>query len=160
MRVGLGYDIHPFGDGRKLILGGVDIPHTQGLVGHSDADVLAHAICDAMLGAMGEGDLGKHYPSSDQKFKNISSLILLEEVNGLLARKGYRLVNLDTVIIAQVPRLGPHLAAIQARVAEVLKVDRQAVNVKVKSGERLDAIGREEAIAAQAVCLIEPVKTS
>ncbi len=158
MRVGLGYDIHPLGKGRKLILGGIDIPHTQGLVGHSDADALVHAVCDAMLGAMGEGDLGRHYPSSDPKFKNISSLVLLEEVSGLLAKKGYRLVNVDTVIIAQAPRLGPHLAAMGTRMAEVLKVDRAMVNVKVKSGEHLDAIGREEAIAAQAVCLIESIK--
>ncbi len=157
MRVGLGYDIHPLGKGRKLILGGIDIQHTQGLVGHSDADALVHAVCDAMLGAMGEGDLGKHYPSSDPKFKNISSLVLLEEVSGLLAKKGYRLVNVDTVIIAQAPRLGPHLAAMAARMAEVLKVDRTMVNVKVKSGEHLDAIGREEAIAAQAMCMIEAV---
>jgi 2-C-methyl-D-erythritol 2,4-cyclodiphosphate synthase len=155
MRIGIGYDIHPLGKGRKLILGGIDIPHTQGLVGHSDADALVHAVCDALLGAMGEGDLGRHYPSSDPKFKNISSLVLLEEVSGLLAKKGYRLVNVDTVIIAQAPRLGPHLAAMAARMAEVLKVDRTTVNVKVKSGEHLDAIGREEAIAAQAICLIE-----
>lgn len=155
MRIGIGYDIHPLGKGRKLILGGIEIPHTQGLVGHSDADALVHAVCDALLGAMGEGDLGRHYPSSDPKFKNISSLVLLEEVSGLLANKGYRLVNVDTVIIAQAPRLGPHLAAMAARMAEVLKVDRAMVNVKVKSGEHLDAIGREEAIAAQAVCLIE-----
>jgi 2-C-methyl-D-erythritol 2,4-cyclodiphosphate synthase len=155
MRIGIGYDIHPLGKGRKLILGGIEIPHTQGLVGHSDADALVHAVCDALLGAMGEGDLGRHYPSSDPKFKNISSLVLLEEVSGLLAKKGYRLVNVDTVIIAQAPRLGPHLAAMAARMAEVLKVDRTTVNVKVKSGEHLDAIGREEAIAAQAVCLIE-----
>jgi 2-C-methyl-D-erythritol 2,4-cyclodiphosphate synthase len=94
MRIGIGYDIHPLGKGRKLILGGIDIPHTQGLVGHSDADALVHAVCDAMLGAMGEGDLGRHYPSSDPKFKNISSLVLLEEVSGLLAKKGYRLVNI------------------------------------------------------------------
>ncbi|MGH7259761.1 MAG: 2-C-methyl-D-erythritol 2,4-cyclodiphosphate synthase [Nitrospiraceae bacterium] len=157
MRVGLGYDIHPLGKGRKLILGGIDIPNTQGLIGHSDADALVHAVCDAMLGAMGEGDLGKHYPSSDPKLKNISSLVLLEEVSGLLAKKGYRLVNVDTVIIAQAPRLGPHLAAMAARMAEVLKVDRAMVNVKVKSGEHLDAIGREEAIAAQAMCMIEAV---
>jgi 2-C-methyl-D-erythritol 2,4-cyclodiphosphate synthase len=157
IRVGLGYDIHPLGKGRKLILGGIDIPHAQGLVGHSDADALVHAVCDALLGAMGEGDLGRHYPSSDPKFKNISSLVLLEEVSGLLAKKGYRLVNVDTVIIAQAPRLGPHLAAMAARMAEVLKVDRGMVNVKVKSGEHLDAIGREEAIAAQAVCLIEAI---
>lgn len=154
MRVGLGYDIHPLGSGRKLILGGVEIPHTQGLLGHSDADALVHAVCDALLGAMGEGDLGKHYPSSDPRYKNISSLLLLEEVSGLLSKKGYRLVNLDTVIIAQAPRLSPHLAAMQARLAEVLKVEREAVNVKVKSGEGLDAIGREEAIAAHAICLV------
>ncbi len=155
MRIGIGYDIHPLGKGRKLILGGIEIPHSQGLIGHSDADALVHAVCDAMLGAMGEGDLGKHYPSSDPKFKNISSLVLLEEVSGLLAQKGYRLVNVDTVIIAQAPRLGPHLEAMGARMAEVLKVDRVMVNVKVKSGEHLDAVGREEAIAAQAMCLIE-----
>ena len=160
MRIGIGYDIHPLGKNRKLILGGIDIPHAQGLVGHSDADALVHAVCDAMLGAMGEGDLGRHYPSSDPKFKNISSLVLLEEVSGLLAKKGYRLVNVDTVIIAQAPRLGPHLAAMAARMAEVLKVDRATVNVKVKSGEHLDAIGREEAIAAQAICLIEEVTKS
>jgi len=155
MRVGLGYDIHPLGKGRKLILGGIEIPHSQGLVGHSDADALVHAVCDAMLGAMGEGDLGKHYPSSDPRYKNISSLILLEEVNGLLAKKGYRLVNVDTVIIAQAPRLGPHLETMAVRLADVLKIERGAVNVKVKSGEGLDAVGREEAIAAQAICLIE-----
>ena len=154
MRVGVGYDIHPLKRGRNLILGGVEIPHTQGLLGHSDADALVHAVCDALLGAMGEGDLGKHYPSSDPRYKNISSLVLLEEVSGLLSKKGYRLVNLDTVIIAQAPRLSPHLAAMQARLAEVLKVEREAVNVKVKSGEGLDAIGREEAIAAHAICLI------
>lgn len=158
MRVGLGYDIHPLGKGRKLILGGIEIHHTQGLVGHSDADALVHAVCDAMLGAMGEGDLGKHYPSSDPRYKNISSLILLEEVNGLLAKKGYRLVNVDTVIIAQAPRLGPHLETMAVQLAEVLKIERGAVNVKVKSGEGLDAVGREEAIAAQAICLIETVE--
>ncbi len=160
MRIGIGYDIHPLGRGRKLILGGVEIPYAQGLVGHSDADALVHAVCDALLGAMGEGDLGKHYPSSDPRFKNISSLRLLEDIAGLLGKKGFRLVNLDTVIIAQAPRLSPYLADMQARIAEVLKVEREVVNIKVKSGEGLDAIGREEAIAAQAVCLIEPVGKS
>ncbi|HKW86154.1 MAG TPA: 2-C-methyl-D-erythritol 2,4-cyclodiphosphate synthase [Nitrospiraceae bacterium] len=158
MRVGLGYDIHPLGSGRKLILGGVEIPHTQGLVGHSDADALVHAICDALLGAMGEGDLGKHYPSSDQRFKNISSLVLLEEIAGMLRKKAFRLVNLDTVIIAQAPRLGPFLSDMADRLAKTLGVERSIVNVKVKSGEGLDAIGREEAVAAQAICLIEAVK--
>lgn len=154
MRVGFGYDIHPLGKGRKLILGGLDIPHAQGLVGHSDADVLVHAVCDAMLGAMGEGDLGRHYPSSDPRYKDISSLSLLEDVSGMLTKKGFRLVNLDTVIIAQAPRLGPHLDAMRTRIAEVLKVEGTQVNVKVKSGEGLDAVGREEAIAAQAICMI------
>ena len=158
MRIGIGYDIHPLGSGRKLILGGVEIPHTQGLVGHSDADALVHAICDALLGAMGEGDLGKHYPSSDQRFKNISSLVLLDEIAGMLRKKGFRLVNLDTVIIAQAPRLGPFLSDMADRLAKSLGVERSIVNVKVKSGEGLDAIGREEAFAAQAICLIEAVK--
>ena len=143
MRIGIGYDINPLGSGRKLILGGVEIPYAQGLVGHSDADALVHAVCDALLGAMGEGDLGKHYPSSDPRFKNISSLRLLEDIAGLLGKKGFRLVNLDTVIIAQAPRLSPHLADMQARIAEVLKVEREVGHIKVKSGEGLDAIGRE-----------------
>ena len=154
MRVGIGYDIHPLGKGRKLILGGLEIPHTQGLIGHSDADALVHAVCDALLGAMGEGDLGRHYPSSDPRYKDISSLRLLEDVSGMLAKKGFRLINLDTVIIAQAPRLGPHLEAMRTRIAEVLKVNDTQVNVKVKSGEGLDAVGQEEAIAAQAICMI------
>ena len=161
MRIGIGYDIHPLGQGRKLILGGIEIPHPEGLVGHSDADALVHSVCDALLGAMGEGDLGKHYPSSDPRYKDISSLLLLEQIAGMLATHGYRLVNVDTVIIAQAPRLSPFLEAMRARMAEVLKVDRQAINVKVKSGEGLeDPIGQEEAIAAQAVCLIETVQKS
>lgn len=157
MRVGLGYDIHPLGPGRKLILGGVEIPHAQGLIGHSDADALVHAVCDALLGAMGEGDLGKHYPSSDARFKDISSLKLLEDIAGKLAAKRYRLINLDTVIVAQAPRLSPYLGQMRECMAKVLGVVEDAVNVKVKSGEHLDAIGREEAIAAHAVCLIETV---
>lgn len=160
MRVGFGYDIHPLGIGRKLILGGVEIPHTQGLEGHSDADALVHAVCDALLGAMGEGDIGSLYPSSDPRFKNISSLSLLEDIARLLEKKGFRLVNLDTVLIAQAPRLGPHIASMQTRLAEVLKVSRADVNVKVKSGEGLDAIGKDQAIAAHAVCLIESVEKS
>ncbi|HAN48455.1 MAG: 2-C-methyl-D-erythritol 2,4-cyclodiphosphate synthase [Nitrospira sp.] len=155
VRVGCGWDIHPMVAGRKLILGGLEIPHHKGLQGHSDSDALVHAICDALLGAMGEGDLGRHYPSSDQRFKNISSLKLLEDVVQKLRAKGYRLANVDSTIIAQAPRLSPHLAAMQKIIAGVLEVDPDLVNVKVKSGEGLDAVGREEAIAAQAVCLIE-----
>ena len=160
MRIGIGYDIHPLGPQRKLILGGVEVPNSEGLIGHSDADALVHAVCDALLGAMGEGDLGKHYPSSDPRYKNVSSLLLLDEISGKLQAKGYRLVNLDTVIIAQAPRLSPFLDAMRSRIAEVLKVDSEVVNIKVKSGEGLDAIGRAEAIAAHAVCLIEEVETS
>ena len=155
VRVGCGWDIHPMVAGRKLILGGLEIPHHKGLQGHSDSDAVVHAICDALLGAMGEGDLGRHYPSSDQRFKNISSLKLLEDVVQKLRAKGYRLANVDSTIIAQAPRLSPHLAAMQKIIAGVLEVDPDLVNVKVKSGEGLDAVGREEAIAAQAVCLIE-----
>ena len=157
LRVGCGWDIHPLVPGRKLILGGLEIPHSKGLQGHSDSDALVHAICDALLGAMGEGDLGRHYPSSDQRFKNISSLKLLEDVVGKLRAKGYHLSNVDSTIIAQAPRLSPYLAAMQTTLAEVLQVDLDLVNVKVKSGEGLDAVGREEAVAAQAVCLIERV---
>ena len=155
VRVGCGWDIHPMVAGRILILGGLEIPHHKGLQGHSDSDALVHAICDALLGAMGEGDLGRHYPSSDQRFKNISSLKLLEDVVQKLRAKGYRLANVDSTIIAQAPRLSAHLAAMQKIIAGVLQVDPDLVNVKVKSGEGLDAVGREEAIAAQAVCLIE-----
>jgi 2-C-methyl-D-erythritol 2,4-cyclodiphosphate synthase len=155
MRIGCGYDIHELVAGRLLILGGINIPHSKGLLGHSDSDALVHAVCDALLGAMGEGDLGRHYPSSDQRYKNISSLKLLEDVTEKLERKGYRVVNVDSVIIAQAPRLAPHLAAMQKTIAGVLRVDPDVVNVKVKSGEGLDAVGKEEAIAAHAVCLIE-----
>jgi len=155
MRIGYGYDVHPMGPGRKLILGGIEIPHSQGLLGHSDSDVLVHAVCDALLGAMGEGDLGRHYPSSDPKYKGMSSLKLLEDVMSKLARKGYRVGNIDTVIVAQAPRLGPHLAAMQKKMAEAAGVDPALINVKVKSGEGLDAVGREEGMIAHAVCLIE-----
>jgi len=156
VRIGYGYDVHPLGPGRKLILGGVEIPHSQGLLGHSDSDVLAHAVCDALPGAMGEGDLGRHYPSSDAKYKGISSLKLLEDVMSKLKKKGYRIGNVDTVIVAQAPRLGPHLAAMGQKMAETMGVDANLVNVKVKSGEGLDAVGKEQSMIAHAVCLIEP----
>jgi 2-C-methyl-D-erythritol 2,4-cyclodiphosphate synthase len=160
MRIGCGYDIHELVPGRSLILGGIDIPHSKGLLGHSDSDALVHAVCDALLGAMGEGDLGRHYPSSDERYKNISSLTLLKDVAEKLAGKGYRVLNVDSVIVAQAPRLAPYLAAMQKSIAAVLKVDPDLVNVKVKSGEGLDAVGREEAIAAHAVCLIAAASTS
>jgi 2-C-methyl-D-erythritol 2,4-cyclodiphosphate synthase len=156
-RIGYGYDVHPLGADRQLILGGIEVPHTKGLLGHSDSDVLVHAVCDALLGAMGEGDLGRHYPSSDLQYKGISSLKLLEDVMAKLKAKGYRVGNIDTVIVAQAPRLGPHLPAMQKKIAETAGIDPDLVNVKVKSGEGLDAVGREEGMIAYAVCLIEPV---
>ena len=156
-RIGYGYDVHPLGADRQLILGGIEVPHTKGLLGHSDSDVLVHAVCDALLGAMGEGDLGRHYPSSDPQYKGISSLKLLEDVMAKLKAKGYRVGNIDTVIVAQAPRLGPHLPAMQKKIAETAGIDQDLVNVKVKSGEGLDAVGREEGMIAHAICLIEPV---
>lgn len=156
-RIGYGYDVHPLGADRQLVVGGIEVPHTKGLLGHSDSDVLVHAICDALLGAMGEGDLGRHYPSSDPKYKGISSLKLLEDVMAKLKAKGYRVGNIDSVIVAQAPRLGPHLPAMQNKIAETAGIDSDLVNVKVKSGEGLDAVGHEEAMIAHAVCLIEPV---
>ncbi|HWV47496.1 MAG TPA: 2-C-methyl-D-erythritol 2,4-cyclodiphosphate synthase, partial [Nitrospira sp.] len=117
-RIGYGYDVHPLGADRPLILGGIEIPHIKGLLGHSDSDVLVHAVCDALLGAMGEGDLGRHYPSSDPKYKGISSLKLLEDVMAKLKVKRYRVGNIDSVIVAQAPRLGPHLPAMQKKIAE------------------------------------------
>ncbi|MHC9062092.1 2-C-methyl-D-erythritol 2,4-cyclodiphosphate synthase [Nitrospira sp. CMX1] len=155
-RIGYGYDVHPLGPDRKLILGGIEIPHTKGLLGHSDSDVLVHAVCDALLGAMGEGDLGRHYPSSDPKYKGISSLKLLEDVMTKLQAKGYQVGNIDTVVVAQAPRLGPHLSAMQKKIAETAGLDPDLVNVKVKSGEGLDAVGHEEGMTAHAICVIEP----
>jgi len=156
-RIGYGYDVHSLGADRPLILGGIEVPHTKGLLGHSDSDVLVHAVCDALLGAMGEGDLGRHYPSSDTKYKGISSLRVVEDVMAKLNAKGYRVANIDTVIVAQAPRLGPHLPAMQKKIAETAGIDPDLVNVKVKSGEGLDAVGHEEGMIAHAVCLIEPV---
>src|ERR1051325_10879356 len=133
MRIGYGYDVHPLAPGRKLILGGVDIPHGKGLLGHSDSDVLVHAVCDALLGAMGEGDLGRHYPSSDARYKGISSLKLLEDVMKKLKTKGYRVGNIDTVIVAQAPRLAPHLSASRKTMAEGPGIEYGRAHRKAKS---------------------------
>ena len=157
MRIGIGYDIHRLKEGRSLILGGILIPHTQGLEGHSDADALTHAVCDSLLGAMNEGDLGRYYPSSDPEFKDMDSLEMLKGVVEKLAQRGFHLVNLDTVIIAQVPRLESYLSNMAKRLAEVLAVSPNLVSVKVKSSDHIGTIGRMEGIASQAVCLIESV---
>lgn len=156
MRIGLGFDSHVLVVGRRLVLGGVEIPFDRGLAGHSDADALVHAISDALLGAAGEGDLGRWFPDSDPQFRGIASLTLLGRVVEIVARKGYRVENLDAVVIAQAPRLAPYLAQMRAAVAKTLGLDEARVNLKAKSPEGIGALGRVEGIAAQAVCLLAP----
>lgn len=158
MRIGIGYDIHRLVDGRKLILGGVEIPYEKGLLGHSDSDVLTHAICDALLGAAALGDIGSHFPDSDPRFKGASSLDLLFYVVGLLKARGFVVANIDSTVIAERPKLAPHIAAIRNTLANILQIDIDQVSVKAKTNETLDAVGRGEAMAAQAVALI--VKSS
>jgi 2-C-methyl-D-erythritol 2,4-cyclodiphosphate synthase len=154
LRVGHGFDVHAFASGRRLIMGGVDIPHDQGLLGHSDADVLLHAICDALLGAAGLGDIGRHFPDSDPRYKGIDSRELLRHVAGLLQEKSWRVGNVDATIIAQVPKMAPHIAGMVANIAADLGVAVEAVNVKATTTEKLGFAGRGEGIAAEAVCLI------
>ena len=155
MRVGTGYDIHPLRPGRDLILGGVRIDHLLGLDGHSDADVLTHAVIDAVLGAAGLGDIGKHFPDSDPQYKGASSQDLLVTAVGAVRKAGYQIVNVDSTVIAEEPRLEPHVDAIRKQLAKSLGVDRGAVSVKATSPEGIGALGREEGIAAHAVALID-----
>ena len=154
MRIGQGYDVHQLVEGRKLIIGGVEIPCEKGLLGHSDADVLLHAICDALLGAAALGDIGKHFADTDAKFKNIDSRILLREVLHLVREQGYRVGNVDATIIAQAPKMAPHIAQMVANIAADLRVEKSAVNVKATTTEKLGLTGRGEGIAAQAVALL------
>lgn len=154
-RVGLGFDLHPTTPERPLILGGVTVPAERGLAGHSDADVLSHAVAEAMLGAMALGDLGRHFPDSDPRYRGVSSLRLLAEVIALVTARGARLVNVDATVIAQSPRLGPWLPEMAKRLAETLQVDPERVSVKAKSPEGLGLVGRQEGIAAMAVVNLE-----
>jgi 2-C-methyl-D-erythritol 2,4-cyclodiphosphate synthase len=154
LRIGHGLDVHAFAEGRRLIIGGVDIPYTLGLAGHSDADVLLHAICDALLGAAGLGDIGRHFPDSDARYKGIDSRELLRHVHGLLRERGWRVGNVDATLIAQAPKMAPHIPQMQAHIAADLEVDAAAVNVKATTTEKLGFTGRGEGIAAEAVCLI------
>lgn len=154
MRIGIGYDVHRLVPERPLILGGVTVPHTLGLLGHSDADVLLHAIMDAMLGAAGLGDIGKHFPDTDDKYKGASSLKLLEEVGRLLQEKGYVVENIDSTIIAQKPKLRPYIGEMERNIAETLGIGIDQVNVKATTEERLGFTGNEEGISSQAVCCI------
>ena len=153
-KIGLGYDIHRFAAGRKLVLGGVEIPHTQGLDGHSDADVLTHAICDALLGALGKGDIGEHFPNTDKKYKNISSMDLLEKVSELIQGEGYKVSNVDTVILAEEPNLKDYKHQMRFHIAYKLAIDESAVNIKATTQEGLGAVGKKEGIAALATVLI------
>lgn len=154
MRIGQGFDVHALVAGRKLIIGGVEIPYHLGLLGHSDADVLLHAICDALLGAAALGDIGRHFPDSDARYKGIDSRALLRQVVKLVAELGFRVANLDATIIAQAPRMAPHIPAMLANIAADLGVAQAAVNVKATTTEQLGFIGRGEGIAAQAICLL------
>ena len=155
MRIGHGYDVHKLVVGRKLILGGVEIPHEKGLLGHSDADVLLHAVCDALLGAAALGDIGKHFPDTDKSYKNIDSRMLLREVISLLYSRGFRVVNIDCTVIAQSPKLAEYIGKMRRNIAADCGVDREFINVKATTEEGLGFTGEKQGIAAHAVCIIE-----
>jgi len=154
IRIGNGYDIHQLTSGRKLILGGVEIPHTKGLLGHSDADVLTHAVMDAMLGALSLGDIGHYFPPTDDKWKGADSLVLLAEVHHLIQQQGWEIGNIDSVIVAERPKLKPHIGEMRDRLAVILSLTPDQIGIKATTNEKLDAVGREEAIAAHAVVLL------
>ncbi len=155
MRIGHGYDVHKLVEGRKLFLGGVEIEFEKGLLGHSDADVLLHALMDAMLGAVALGDIGRHFPDNDNSFKDIDSKILLKRVNELIINKGYRLGNADITVIAQRPKLLPYISQMRETIAEILECEVDKLNIKATTTEKLGFCGREEGIACHAVCLLE-----
>ncbi len=154
MRVGIGYDVHKLVEGRKLILGGVEIEHSKGLLGHSDADVLVHAIMDSILGALALGDIGKHFPDTDKQYKGISSMKLLDVVANIMKDKGYEINNLDCIIVAQRPKIAPHIEEIRTNIADVLGTSVENINVKATTTEKLGFEGREEGISAHAICSI------
>ncbi|MFD2617353.1 2-C-methyl-D-erythritol 2,4-cyclodiphosphate synthase [Terrilactibacillus laevilacticus] len=158
MRIGQGYDVHAFAENRLLIIGGITIPYEKGLLGHSDADVLLHAISDALLGAIGEGDIGKHFPDTDEAYKDADSKELLSQVYRRVKEKGYKLGNLDCVIITQKPKMAPYISPMREVIAELLEAQVEQINVKATTTEKLGFTGREEGIAAQAVCLLEVVQ--
>ena len=154
IRTGIGFDSHRLVAGRRLVLGGVDIPHEHGLLGHSDADVLIHALCDALLGAVADGDIGQHFSDQDPLWKDADSTVLLARVIERLARAGWRVVNTDVTVVAEAPKLMPHIPAMRARLAEVMGVDCSRVSVKAKTNEGMDAVGRREGISAMAVATV------
>ncbi len=154
MRIGHGYDVHKLTENRKLIIGGVDIPHEKGLLGHSDADVLLHAIMDALLGAAALGDIGKHFPDTDERYKGADSILLLKEVCKLLQQKGYTIENIDSTVIAQAPKLKPYIEQMRVNIANACNITVDRVNVKATTEEKLGFTGNKEGIASHAVCLI------
>lgn len=155
MRIGHGYDVHRFAEGRKLFIGGVEISYSLGLDGHSDADVLIHAICDSLLGAAALGDIGKHFPDSDAKYKGIDSKLLLAHTVGLLKSNGYRIVNIDATVIAQAPKMAPYIVQMKTVLSGICEIGHDQINIKATTEERLGFTGRLEGISAHAVCLID-----
>ena len=157
MRIGIGYDVHRLVYGRKLILGGIEIPFEKGLLGHSDADVLSHAVIDALIGAAGMGDIGLHFPDSDDRYKDISSLELIKMTNEILKKKGYKIVNIDSVVIFQKPRFAPYAESVRKSLADALEIDETQINIKAKTEEGIGFTGRGEGIKAEAVALVEHI---
>ncbi|MBM6689679.1 2-C-methyl-D-erythritol 2,4-cyclodiphosphate synthase [Fusobacterium mortiferum] len=155
LRIGNGYDVHKLVEGRKLILGGIEIPHAKGVLGHSDGDVLIHAIMDAMLGALALGDIGQHFPDTDMKYENIDSTILLTRVKELIAERGYKIINLDSIIVLQKPKVKPYIEAMRKRVAEVLEIDIEQVSIKATTEEKLGFTGDESGVKSYCVVLLE-----
>ena len=155
IRIGNGYDVHVLTEGRKLVLGGVEISHTKGVLGHSDGDVLVHAVMDAMLGALALGDIGKHFPDTDMKYENIDSTILLKRVKELIAERGYKIINLDSIIVLQKPKVKPYIEAMRKRIAEVLEIDVEQVSIKATTEEKLGFTGDESGVKSYCVVLLE-----
>jgi len=153
-RIGIGFDVHKLVEGRKCIIGGVEIPHSKGLLGHSDADVLTHAICDALLGAAGLGDIGTYFPDNDPKFKNIDSQILLKQVNEEISKLGFKIENIDSIVMAEKPKINPHRNEMKAVLSKTLEIEETRIGIKATTTEKLGFTGREEGIAAQSVALL------
>ena len=155
IRIGNGYDVHVLIEGRKLVLGGIEIPHTKGVLGHSDGDVLVHAVMDAMFGALALGDIGQHFPDTDMKYENIDSTIRLKRVKELVAERGYKIINLDSIIVLQKPKVKPYIEAMRKRIAEVLEIDVEQVSVKATTEEKLGFTGDESGVKSYCVVLLE-----
>lgn len=155
MRIGIGYDVHQLKEGRKLIIGGVNVPSAKGLMGHSDADVLTHSLMDAILGAIGKGDIGRHFPDTSEKYKDINSLLLLEQVYQYLEKENYTIGNIDMIIMAEKPKMAPYYQQIKKNFSRILNISKDIVNIKATTTEQLGFIGREEGIAAQSIVLIK-----